>query len=128
MRSSSPNLCLATARAVKVAPVVQSLLAHMPPSEFDSPLAANLEASYMRHVATYATEGTLKANVRRVDEFLEFGRLLFSLQGRRATDRAILASDTAARLYLVNLADQNLGKNVVPSAATMIDTWSHVFS
>ena len=85
-------------------------------------MAKRLEERYDHHVANYATKGTLSANVRRIDDFFEFGRLLFSLQGRHATDSKILASDTVARLFLVDLADKRLGKNVVPAAATMIQT------
>ena len=94
----------------------------MPRDEFDSPMAKRLEKRYEQRVATYATKGTLAANVRRIDEFMDFGRVLFSLQGRAASDSAILGNDTVARLYLVDLADKNLGKNVVPATASMIQT------
>ena len=94
----------------------------MSPTEFDSPMAVKLEGRYQYYVANYARVSTLKSNVRRIDEFLEFGHQLYSLQGVAGTDRDILGSDTAARLYLVSLADRNLGKTVVPSATTMIDT------
>ena len=94
----------------------------MPRDEFDSPLAKKLEKRYEHRVATYATKGTIAANVRRIDEFLDFGRLLFILQGRQADDSTILANDNVVCLYLVDLADKNLGKNVVPATATMIQT------
>ena len=109
-------------QAREAAPVVKTLLASMPPREFDSAMAEELEARYEFYVANYATVPTIKSNVRRIDDFLEFGHKLFSLQGRRATDRDVLASDSAARLYLVNLADMKLGKTVVPAATTMIQT------
>ena len=92
------------------------------PKEFDSTMATKLEDRFEFYVANYATVSTLKSNVRRIDEFLTFGHLLFNLQGRRSSDNDVLANDTAARLYLVHLADQNLGKTVVSSATTMIDT------
>lgn len=92
------------------------------PREFDSPMAERLEGRYNAYVANYVTPNTIKVNVRRIDEFLDFGMLLLRLQGRPATKSAVLASDTAARLYLVNLADQNHGKTVVPAAATTIQT------
>ena len=94
----------------------------MPKSEFDSPMARELESRYQYYVANYAKVSTIKSNVRRVDEFLQFGHRLFNLQGRPSTDSEILASDTAARLFLVSLADKNLGKTVVPAATTMIQT------
>lgn len=94
-------------QARKAAPVVKKLLASMP-KEFDSPMATKLEGRFEFYVANYATVGTLKSNVRRIDEFLAFGHLLFNLQGRHSSDEEVLANDTAARLYLVHLADQNL--------------------
>ena len=102
--------------------MVKKLLASMPRSEFDSPMATRLEGRYEYYVANYARISTIKSNVRRIDDFLAFGHQLFSMQGRPATDAAILANDTAARLFLVNLADQSLGKTVVQAATTMIET------
>ena len=101
--------------------MVKKLLASMP-KEFDSPLAAQLEERYESYVGTYATPGTLKGKVRGLDEFLEFGHLLFALQGRPSSDAEVLANDTAVRLFLVGVADQRRGKTVVESTATMIDT------
>ena len=109
-------------RAKEAAPVVKRMLSSMPPREFDSAMADQLEERYEFYVATYATVSTIKGNVRRIDEFLQFGHRLFSLQGRPATDRDVLKSDAAARLFLVSIADQNLGKTVVASTTTMIQT------
>ena len=105
-----------------MAPVVDSLLSNMATSEFNSPMAQRLESRYRTYVGTYATPGTISANVRRLDEFLAFGKLLFSLQGRHASDADVLASDNAARLFLIDIADKNLGKTVVSNTTTMIQT------
>ena len=93
-------------QAKKAAPVVKRLLASMP-KEFDSTMATKLEGRFEFYVENYATVSTLKSNVRRI-----IAELLFDG----------LANDTAARLYLAHLADQNLGETVVSSATTMIDT------
>ena len=110
------------AQASKVSKTTAKLLSSMPPSEFDSPMAKALEGRFEFYVSTYVTPATLKANVRRLDEFLVFGKTLFEHQGRSASERKILGCDTAARLFLVDLADKNLGKTVVPAAAKMIQT------
>ena len=117
-----PYLILHAAQAERAAPIVRTLLASMPPKEFDSAFAQELEDRYEYYVANYAKVPTIKSNVRRIEDFLDFGHKLFNLQGRPATDRDVLASDSAARLYLVDLADQRLGKTVVPAATTMIQT------
>ena len=103
-------------------PAADKLLASMPPSEFDSPMASRLEESFRSRVATSATAGALASGSRRFYEFLVFAKELFRQQGRLVTDPEALASNTACRLYLVYLADRNLGKTVVPAAKTMLNT------
>ena len=103
-------------------PAASKLLASMPASEFDSPMAARLEASFRSRVATSATAGTLSAGSRRFYEFLAFAKELFTQQGRLASDSEALASNTACRLFLVYLADKNLGKTVVPAAKKMLNS------
>ena len=113
---------IATARARKAGPAVDRLLGSMPSSEFDSPLSRRLEGRFRQYVATSATSRTLSSGSRRLAEFLAFARELFKQQGRVTTDAESLKSNTACRLYLVSLADRNLGKTVVPSAKTMLNT------
>lgn len=92
----------------------------MPKTEFDSPMASRLESRYRNYVATSATAQTLTSGSRRFYEFLVFAKELFRLQGRLASDADALKSNTACRLFLVHLADKNLGKTVVPAAKTML--------
>ena len=94
----------------------------MPATEFDSPLAERLEGRFRQYVATAATSQTLASGSRRLYEFLAFARELFGHQGRLVSDAEALESNTACRLFLVYLADKNLGKTVVPSAKTMLNT------
>ena len=115
-------VCFPTARAKKSADEVETLVASMPKSEFDSPLAQRLEHRFKFYVATSAAHGTLASNNRRLQQFLQFGHSLFCLQGRSATDEQVLASDNAARLFLISLADSNPGKTVVEATAKMINT------
>ena len=85
-------------------------------------MSQRLEGRFRQYVATSATQRTLASGSRRLAEFLAFSRELFRQQGRRTTDAESLKSNTACRLYLVSLADRNLGKTVVPSAKTMLNT------
>ena len=118
---STPRHLLAV-KAAKAAPAVKILLASMPPSEFDSPLAKRLEKSFEGYVATSATPHTLSARSRRLDHFFTFARVLTEHQGRTASYEECLANVTICRLWLVSLADQKLGKTVVPAATTMLQT------
>ena len=81
---STPRYLLAV-KAAKAAPAVKILLASMPPSEFDSPLAKRLEKSFEGYVATSATPHTLSARSRRLDDFFTFARVLTEHQGRAAS-------------------------------------------
>jgi hypothetical protein len=101
---------------------VQKLLASMPPSEFTSPMANKLEHDFEFYVATSATPHTLAAGCRRLDEFFEFAAVLSEHQGRTTTKESSLANVTICRLWLVSLANRNLGKTVVPAAKTMLQT------
>ena len=109
-------------RTKKSAKAVNKLIASMPPAEFDSPMAQQLEGRFKVYVANSAKTATLKSNCRRLEEFLDFGKTLFSLQGRPSSKSSILRNDNAARLYLISLADTNPGKTVVEATATMINT------
>ena len=117
-----PDPHLLTARATKAATATDKLLASMQDSEFDSPMSDRLEGRYRQYVATSATPQTLTSGSRRLHEFLVFAKELFRQQGRLASDADALKSNTACRLFLVYLADKNLGKTVVPAAKTMLQT------
>ena len=85
-------------------------------------MAKHYEERFEYYVANSATTPTLKSGSRRLKDFLFFGHMLFRHQGREATDADVLKSDTACRLFLIDLADKNLGKTVVPAAKTMLQT------
>ena len=117
-----PPLSPIAVKAAKAAPAVKILIASMPPSEFDSPMAAKLEQDFQSYVATSATPSTLAAGCRRLDDFFAFAMALCDHQGRDTTKKESLANVTICRLWLVALANQKLGKTVVPAATTMLQT------
>lgn len=98
------------------------MLAHMPVSPQRSALEEQLESRYKSYVAVSAKPPTIKGKTRRLPEFLQFAKNLFALRGETVSDSDVLASNTACRLFLVMIADQNLGKTVVQATCTMLQT------
>lgn len=98
----------------------RTLVQSMGPMEFTSPMAMQLEESYLQKVATSAKPKTLSSNNRRLKSFLEFTKILFAYQAKPYSFKAALANTTAIRLYLVDLADKHLGKTVVDATCSMI--------
>lgn len=79
-----------------------------------------LEGRYRSYVAVSAKPPTIKGKTRRLEEFFAFAKQLFEQRGQTSTTYQALASNTACRLFLVMIADRNLGKTVVPATCTML--------
>jgi hypothetical protein len=94
----------------------------MPTTPNLSEMEEKLEERFKVYVANYAKPPTIKANLRRLDEFFTFAQELFLHRGQKFSKRASLSDDTAARLFLVLIADQKLGKTVVSAVCTMLQT------
>ena len=64
---------------IKTKDVTVKLLASMPESGFDSPMAERLEARYKHYVGTSTKPGTLTVGSHSLNEFYAFAKELFRL-------------------------------------------------
>ena len=111
-----------TARQQDLAPHVESMLAHMSVSPRKSEMEERLESSYRSYVEVSAKPTTIKGKTSRLPEFLQFAKSLFALRGQTVSEADVLASNTACLLFLVMIADQNLGRTVAEATCTMLQS------